>query len=56
MGMGTGGLDSGVDAPRWICRGYTSRFLGGAFSDTYFTLYMGWILMYNVLRIGSPVD
>ena len=24
-------------APRWICRGYTSRFLGGAFSDTYFT-------------------
>ena len=24
-------------APRWIHREHTSRFLGGAFSDTYFT-------------------
>ena len=35
--------------PRWIHRERTSKFLGDAFADTYFTLYMGWILMYNVL-------
>ena len=40
-GNGDGGFEfwSGLAfsyAPRWVCRSYTSRFLSGAFADTYF--------------------